>query len=136
MTPWPKDRLKRASVNSFGYGGSNGHCILDHPELLDAEVVHKYEVSNRRLTLLPFSAHNEIALAANIDALQKSISCFPLSDVAYTLSSRRTRFSNRSYAIVDAASPMDIQRVAPVSKALGNQTCRIGFVFTGMEEST
>lgn len=28
--PWPKDKLRRASVNSFGYGGANGHCIIDH----------------------------------------------------------------------------------------------------------
>ncbi|CRG92723.1 Lovastatin nonaketide synthase [Talaromyces islandicus] len=30
LTPWPKDRLQRASINSFGYGGANGHCIIDH----------------------------------------------------------------------------------------------------------
>jgi acyl transferase domain-containing protein len=30
VTPWPKDRLQRASINSFGYGGANGHCIIDH----------------------------------------------------------------------------------------------------------
>ena len=30
VTSWPKDRLQRASINSFGYGGANGHCIIDH----------------------------------------------------------------------------------------------------------
>ena len=30
VTPWPRDRLQRASINSFGYGGANGHCIIDH----------------------------------------------------------------------------------------------------------
>ena len=28
--PWPKGKIRRASVNSFGYGGANGHCIIDH----------------------------------------------------------------------------------------------------------
>jgi acyl transferase domain-containing protein/NADPH:quinone reductase-like Zn-dependent oxidoreductase/SAM-dependent methyltransferase/acyl carrier protein len=30
VTPWPKNRLRRASINSFGYGGANAHCIIDH----------------------------------------------------------------------------------------------------------
>ncbi|KAI1411801.1 putative polyketide synthase [Hypoxylon sp. FL1857] len=27
--PWPTDGLRRASINSFGYGGANAHIILD-----------------------------------------------------------------------------------------------------------
>lgn len=27
-TPWPKDRIERASVNSFGIGGTNAHVCL------------------------------------------------------------------------------------------------------------
>jgi len=29
LTPWPTDGLHRISVNSFGYGGWNGHVVLD-----------------------------------------------------------------------------------------------------------
>lgn len=29
LTPWPAG-LHRASINSFGYGGANGHAIIDH----------------------------------------------------------------------------------------------------------
>ncbi|KAJ6105499.1 Acyl transferase/acyl hydrolase/lysophospholipase [Penicillium capsulatum] len=28
-TPWPSDGLRRVSVNSFGIGGTNAHCVLD-----------------------------------------------------------------------------------------------------------
>jgi acyl transferase domain-containing protein len=30
VVPWPKGKMKRASINSFGFGGANGHCIVDH----------------------------------------------------------------------------------------------------------
>ena len=30
VTSWPINRLQRASINSFGYGGANAHCIIDH----------------------------------------------------------------------------------------------------------
>ncbi|ETS86665.1 hypothetical protein PFICI_00493 [Pestalotiopsis fici W106-1] len=29
LTPWPEDKVLRASINSFGFGGANGHCIID-----------------------------------------------------------------------------------------------------------
>jgi acyl transferase domain-containing protein len=29
LTPWPKSEIRRASVNSFGFGGANSHVILD-----------------------------------------------------------------------------------------------------------
>ncbi|OAQ57609.1 polyketide synthase [Pochonia chlamydosporia 170] len=29
LTPWPVQGLRRVSINSFGYGGTNAHCIID-----------------------------------------------------------------------------------------------------------
>lgn len=31
--------MRRASINSFGYGGANGHCIIDHVHTLFPEYV-------------------------------------------------------------------------------------------------
>lgn len=39
MTEFPDDRVKRASINSFGYGGANGHCIIDHVQTLFPDYV-------------------------------------------------------------------------------------------------
>lgn len=29
ITPWPTNGLRRASISSFGFGGSNSHAVLD-----------------------------------------------------------------------------------------------------------
>lgn len=29
LTPWPTNGLRRISINSFGYGGTNAHCVID-----------------------------------------------------------------------------------------------------------
>ncbi|KAM7200715.1 Compactin diketide synthase mokB [Naviculisporaceae sp. PSN 640] len=29
LLPWPTKGIRRVSINSFGYGGTNGHCIID-----------------------------------------------------------------------------------------------------------
>lgn len=28
--PWPPAQVRRASVNSFGFGGTNAHCVSHH----------------------------------------------------------------------------------------------------------
>ncbi|KAG5789974.1 hypothetical protein H9Q69_010962 [Fusarium xylarioides] len=46
--PWPKDKIRRASINSFGFGGANGHCIIDHVNVLLPDYV-KPGVAGRKL---------------------------------------------------------------------------------------
>jgi len=35
--PWPQDKLLRASINNFGYGGTNSHLILEPPPASSAK---------------------------------------------------------------------------------------------------
>ncbi len=39
LIEWPSNEVRRASINSFGYGGANGHCIIDHVETLFPDYV-------------------------------------------------------------------------------------------------
>ncbi|KAJ6023925.1 Acyl transferase/acyl hydrolase/lysophospholipase [Penicillium herquei] len=40
---WPANTKKRASINSFGFGGANGHAIIEAPEYLLGDRVPKYK---------------------------------------------------------------------------------------------
>ena len=45
LIPWPDKPVRRVSVNSFGYGGANGHCIIDHAE----SIIPGYELRGLKL---------------------------------------------------------------------------------------
>ncbi|KAH8165552.1 hypothetical protein CIB48_g2685 [Xylaria polymorpha] len=45
-TPWPDLPVRRASINSFGYGGSNAHCIVESAETLLPGYRSRHQASN------------------------------------------------------------------------------------------
>ncbi|KAK4173766.1 putative polyketide synthase [Triangularia setosa] len=181
--PWPEGRLRRASVNSFGFGGANGHCIIDHVnvvlpgyvkpgvarggpfvngQITNGRAINGYptgahngndgvatppaehsplaskprkttraDAATRELVLLPFSAHTEPSLKSNISALSRVINQWSLADVAYTLSSKRSRFQQRSFRIVkkeDVATGLATERRTFTSPL---RAANIAYVFTG-----
>lgn len=100
--PWPTDGLRRASVSSFGYGGSNAHAVLDdaynYLKLRGLEAVHKTvdkyrekDLGNGHINgnitdshtirdsadswaIIPFSAHDEGGTGRQAEALQSHMS--------------------------------------------------------------
>ncbi|KAL1642561.1 Type I Iterative PKS [Diplodia intermedia] len=147
--PWPKKLFKRASVNSFGYGGSNAHVVLDEarkwsalPQVSSYQTAgqlddffgsEEKQAANHPPRLLVFSANDESSLRSNASALSKHLMnpevSVKLDDLAYTLSERRTRHFNRGFLLSRSPSSIDDSTLT-VGKRWA-EAPRIGFVFTG-----
>lgn len=82
VVPWPHDRLKRVSVNSFGYGGTNAHTIIDDAEQFlssyngfhDWQIAENRAGSDERERLFVFSAPDEPALRRMIQRFDSYLS--------------------------------------------------------------
>lgn len=213
VEPWPKNKLKRASVTSAGFGGTNGHCIVDHvhnvlptylkpgvlgqrvqkfddtnghknadgtngtnghvhgnglssehangtnghsnstngnigtngsngtpalpnnhyPVVSTPAMIRKADAATRKLVVLPFSAHNQNSLEANVDNLSRALHQHSLADVAYTLAAKRSRFTQRTYCIVDkdSISETGLRQMTDLKISSSTQRVSVGFIFTG-----
>ncbi|KAF4624420.1 hypothetical protein G7Y89_g13751 [Cudoniella acicularis] len=202
-TPWPDLPVRRASINSFGYGGSNAHAIVESVETLLPGYRSRHQASkessgieafpngnriSRHSTpsflngyandhidghmngyingytngnghiqvngnghhhttngngdrspttktrfLLPFSAHDEKTLQAVYDALGKTINNWDLTDVAFTLSARRSLLTYRAFIttnVDEAKQGLPEEKLSAVKKRSAGSPV-LGFVFTG-----
>lgn len=97
---WPKldsSQPRRASVNSFGFGGANAHAILEsyqHPAERSA-----IAAASGPFSPFTFSAASEEALRANLAAYLHHLDTYSdinPHDLAYTLRERRSVFPYRT----------------------------------------
>ena len=150
LIPWPVDAPRRASVNSFGYGGSNAHAIVEQAtedqsrhhvssyRAADDDVVDEDEefAEDARPHILILSANDSTTLKSNIQALGKHLLNpavkVSLGDLAYTLSERRSALWHRAFITVNQQSDVSIK---PESWTTGKKSLHseptFGFVFTG-----
>ncbi|KAJ6195920.1 polyketide synthase PksF [Bipolaris maydis] len=93
---WPKPfgrRPKRASINNFGFGGTNAHAIVESYELQSQELVEEASSAVTVSTPFVFSAASTESLRSNLAAYATYLDANPQTntrDLAYTLRERRS----------------------------------------------
>ncbi|RHZ65528.1 type I polyketide synthase [Aspergillus thermomutatus] len=140
LTPWPLHH-RRASVNNFGYGGTNAHVILESPEVLGeplpAAVSQSSEIPSRVFVLSAKEEGSARRMASRLaeylrGVKKKNNEGSLLRDLAFTLGQRRSVFPFT--AAYQASSTTElIERLEQDPAALQHATGppRLGFVFTG-----
>ncbi|KAI0120848.1 hypothetical protein F4776DRAFT_672631 [Hypoxylon sp. NC0597] len=154
---WPSNGLRRASVNSFGIGGTNSHAVIDdachymhshglkgnhHCQLSKEQSEDTEDTSILKSTtsfkLLVWTAADEKAMGRVLKGYgvyyQDAIGCNSkrLEGLAYTLAVRRTHLNWRSFAVIESTSSSTKLEDLPAMKPIRSASQpALAFVFTG-----
>lgn len=125
-TPWPKlpsaSTALRASVNSFGFGGLNGHCILEKYSEPSPATRQGEETI---FTPIVFSAMSERSLRAILEqyaAFLKSNPLIDYRDMAYTLRQRRSLLPYRAAFVAGSVQEL----AAHIEAKLAEKDSKVG----------
>ncbi|VBB72654.1 Putative polyketide synthase [Podospora comata] len=143
---------RRASINSFGYGGANAHVVLEQPLDSPTVIVNGVDKAKTRPYLLPLTSHSEVAGEKAISNLASYLSSKKggdqqtlIRDLAHSFSTRRSVHSNRTFAVLSQGAGIEELADALSSGASSakwtqpldsEQPIRVGYVFTGQGAQT
>ncbi|KAI0404724.1 putative polyketide synthase [Xylaria palmicola] len=136
---WPRS-IRRSSINSFGYGGANGHCIL---ESLNSYLGHRVSdvpstsTATSKYVVLPVSVASRNSLSPRVESLRTFITNNIDPDIllrlAVTLAERRTHFPARASIISRVHGDGTIEQMDTITdyRASEDSLLPFAFVFTG-----
>ncbi len=139
--PWPVEARPRiAGVSAFGFGGTNGHVVLEEAPVYP---IMRTQVE-RPLHLFTLSARSESALKESARRFADRLPALPddsIADVCFTANVGRSHFSHRLAVTVESTASLREQLDAFVigketsrlmsSQVRGKQRPSIAFLFTG-----
>ncbi|GGY98972.1 amino acid adenylation domain-containing protein [Streptomyces nitrosporeus] len=153
LTPWPEhEGPARAGVNSFGFGGTNAHVLLEEAPTVPAGTGSgtgsTARSGGRRWSILPLSARHPEALLERADAIREELAedagrpAVPLPDLGHTLAHRRQHHAERLSVVYTSRASLDEALAAygrgePHPRAVQDRLRaaderRLVWVFTGM----
>ncbi|PVH85769.1 BcPKS8, polyketide synthase [Cadophora sp. DSE1049] len=139
--PWPRGK-RFASVNGFGFGGTNSHIIMEKAPFLkknELDVPETQDPSVQARKLFVLSANDKSALEVMMKNMGIYLEQRPeifqselMSNVAYTLGQRRSLMQWR----VAISTPTSFELIETLNSGKATPTRqtespRIGFIFTG-----
>jgi acyl transferase domain-containing protein/NADPH:quinone reductase-like Zn-dependent oxidoreductase/aryl carrier-like protein len=147
--PWPaSDTPATAGVNSFGYGGTNAHVVLQEAPQRTADGERRTEGSGAKCSsysffrppsavLVPLSARSPQALQALAASWRQFVADCPpdvsLHDLAYNAAHRRSHHNHRLAVVAHSREEL-VEKLATLTSseyATTGQRPRVAFVCSG-----